>query len=171
MNLRMRDVLRWLAQAVLYVPFLAAIGYFSTQPAFRQLAPGQALIRLSLTHAAQRKGECRQRTAEELAKLPPNMRAPLVCPRERAPLVVELELDGTLVVREVVPPTGLTKDGAATIYRRLPVQAGTHQLTARLRDRVEGEFNYTRQAELELKPGRVLVIDFHAARGGFEFRL
>jgi hypothetical protein len=99
------------------------------------------------------------------------MRAPLDCPRERAPLLVELELDGALVVREVVPPSGLTKDGAATIYRRLPVEAGKHQLIARLRDRAEGKFNYTRKAELDLKPGHVLVIDFHAARGGFEFRL
>lgn len=166
-----REVFRYLAQGVLYLPFMVAIGYFSTRPAYRQLAPDEALIRLSLSHAAQRKIECRQRTPEELAKLSPNMRAPLDCPRERAPLAVTLDLDGKRVVDVVVPPSGLTKDGAATVYARLPVTAGKHRFVARLRDRAEGDFNYVREAELELKSGRVLVIDFHAARGGFEFRL
>jgi hypothetical protein len=167
----MKNAVRYLAQALLYVPFMAIVGYFSTAPAYHHLAPGDALIRFSLSHAAQRKIECRERTPEELAKLAPNMRAPLDCPRERAPIAVELELDGQLVVQAVAPPSGLTRDGAATIYRRLPVAAGTHRIVARLRDRVGGEFNYVQEAELELRPGRVLVIDFHAAKGGFEFKL
>ena len=165
----MKNVLRYLAQALLYVPLMAIIGYFSTSPAYHHLAPGQALIRLSISHAAQRKAECRERTPEELAKLSPNMRAPLDCPRERAPVTVELDLDGQRVVQAVAPPSGLTRDGASTIYRRLPVAAGTHHIVARLKDHVGGDFNYVREAELELRPGRVLVIDFHAAKGGFEF--
>jgi hypothetical protein len=160
-----------LAQVALYAPFVALVGYFSTSPVYQHLAPDQALIRLSISHAAQRKSECRERTPEELAKLAPNMRAPLDCPRERAAVAVELELDGKLVVQAVAPPSGLTGDGASTVYRRLPVAAGTHRIVVRLRDRAGGGFNYVREAELELKPGRVLVIDFHAARGGFEFKL
>jgi hypothetical protein len=167
----MKNVLRYLAQALLYVPLMAIIGYFSTSPAYHHLAPGQALIRLSISHAAQRKAECRERTPGELAKLSPNMRAPLDCPRERAPVTVELDLDGQRVVQAVAPPSGLTRDGASTIYRRLPVAAGTHHIVARLKDHVGGDFNYVREAELELRPGRVLVIDFHAAKGGFEFEM
>ena len=167
----MKNVLRYLAQALLYVPLMAIIGYFSTSPAYHHLAPGQALIRLSISHAAQRKAECRERTPEELAKLSPNMRAPLDCPRERAPVTVELDLDGQRVVQAVALPSGLTRDGASTIYRRLPVAAGTHHIVARLKDHVGGDFNYVREAELELRPGRVLVIDFHAAKGGFEFEM
>lgn len=166
-----RDAVRYLAQAALYVPFMAVIGYFSTQPPYQQLPPDQALIRLSLSHAAQRKAECRQRTPEELAKLPPNMRAPLDCTRARASVTVELELDGVVVVNAEAPPSGLTSDGASTVYRRLPVAAGKHRVVARLRDRPGTDFNYVREAELDLQPGRVLVIDFHPARGGFEFRL
>ena len=104
----MKNVLRYLAQALLYVPLMAIIGYFSTSPAYHHLAPGQALIRLSISHAAQRKAECRERTPEELAKLSPNMRAPLDCPRERAPVTVELDLDGQRVVQAVALPSGLT---------------------------------------------------------------
>lgn len=165
----MKTALRYLAQALLYVPFMAIIGYFSTSPPYRHLARNQALIRLSFSHAAQRKSECRQRTPEELAKLPPNMRAPLDCPRERSPVTVELELDGQRVVQVSAPPSGLTKDGASTVYRRLLVAAGTHRIVARLRDRAGGDFNYVRAAEIELKPGRVLVIDFNAGKGGFVF--
>ena len=165
----MMNAMRYLAQALLYVPFVAIIGYFSTSPRYHQLAPDKALIRLSISHAAQRKAECRERTPEELAKLPPNMRAPLDCPRERSPVVVELELDGQAVVQAVAPPSGLTRDGASTIYRRLPVAAGRHHIVARLKDRADGDFNYVRKADVEIRPGHVLVIDFHAARGGFEF--
>lgn len=167
----MKTALRFLAQALLYVPFMALIGYFSTSPPYQHLAPDQALIRLSLAHAAQRIGECRERTPEELAKLSPNMRAPLVCPRERAPLSIELEIDGKLLYRATVPPSGFARDGAATVYRRIPVAAGSHRIAVRLNDRVAPGFNYEREAMLELKAGRVLVIDFNAAHDGFLFTL
>ena len=126
----LRDALRYLAQAALYVPFMAAIGYFSTQPAYQQLPPDDALIRLSISHAAQRKAECRQRTPEELAKLPPNMRAPLDCARAHASVTVELELDGAVVVNVEAPPSGLTSDGASTVYRRLPVDRKSTRLNS-----------------------------------------
>ncbi len=166
----MTKVLRFIAQALLYVPFIVLLGYFSTSPAYRHLSADQALIRLSLSHAAQRVGECRQRTPEELAKLPPNMRAPLVCPRERAPVTIELEIDGKLAYQAVVPPSGLARDGAATVYQRLPIRAGKHRVTVRLNDRVAPAFNYERDVTLDIQPGRVLVIDFNAGQGGFLFK-
>ena len=45
-------------------------------------ARDEQLLKLSLSHAGARKEACHQRSAEELAKLAPNMRAPSVCPRE-----------------------------------------------------------------------------------------
>lgn len=167
----MSTALRFIAQALLYVPFMVLVGYFSTSPHYRHLGADQALIRLSFSHAAQRIGECRQRTPQELAKLPPNMRAPLDCPRERSPVAIELEIDGKLIYQALVPPSGFTRDGAATVYQRFPIAAGTHRVVARLKDRVAGDFNHVREATLELKPGRVLVIDFVAAQGGFVLTL
>lgn len=166
----MSSVSRYLAQAVLYVPFLAIIGYFSTSPLYVHLPADQALIRLSFSHAGARIGECRQRTPQELAKLAPNMRAPLVCPRERSPVTVELEIDGERVYRAVLPPSGLRRDLASTVYWRRPIAAGTHRFTARLKDRVTGDFNFVREVTLDLAPGRVLVIDFNAGQGGFIFK-
>jgi hypothetical protein len=166
----MKSVLRYAAQLALYVPLMALIGYFSTQPRFSILGEDEALVRLSFIHAAERKAPCRTRTAEELAKLPPNMRAAQDCPRERAPVLVELEVDGKLVLRREVPPSGLKNDGNATVYHRMPLPAGRHVVVARLSDRASGEFNYRREETVQLAPGGVLLIDFVAAKGGFVFR-
>ena len=110
----MKIALRYGAQALLYAAFVAVIGYFSTSPAYEHLAPHEALLKLSLTHAGARKEACRQRSAEELAKLAPNMRAQSVCPRERVPVTVEVTLDDVPLFRVVAPPSGFSKDGAST---------------------------------------------------------
>jgi hypothetical protein len=163
--------LRFAAQLALYIPLMAILGYFSTEPRFSTVAPDEALVRVSLIHATQRKQACRERTPEELAKLAPNMRAALDCPRERSPLLVELELDGKIVLRREVQPSGLRRDGNAALYERFALPAGRHRIVARLRDRAEGEFTYVKDETLELARGRVLTIDFNAERGGFAFLL
>jgi len=163
-------IVRYAAQAVLYAAFVAVIGYFSNSPAYEHLPPSDALLKLSLSHAGARREACHQRSAEELAKLAPNMRAQSVCPRERAPVVVDVELDGTRVFHVVAPPSGFARDGASTIYRRLPIVAGKHRITARMSDTPDGAFNYTREATLDVAPGRVVVVDFDPAQGGFVIR-
>jgi hypothetical protein len=161
----MLDVLRYPAQAALYAAFVAVIGYFSTAPRYVHLPPDEALIKLSFSHAGARKEPCHERTPEELAKLAPNMRAPTVCPRERVPVTVEVELDNSPLFRVVAPPSGFAKDGASTVYRRVPVPAGTHRIAARLSDIPGGEFNHRGDLTLDLAPGHVLVIDFDPAKG------
>lgn len=165
----MKAVLRYAAQILLYVAFGAALGYFSSYPVFQVLPPGQALVRLSFSHGAQPIAPCRERTAEELAKLPPNMRVKLVCPRERAPVKVEIEMDGNALYAITAQPAGLKHDGASTVYRRLPVPAGKHTFKARLADGPDGEFKYAAEQTVDLPPGKVLVIDFNAGKGGFLF--
>lgn len=160
--------LRYLGQALGYVVFVGLVGYFSNSPAYTHLAADQALIKLSFSHKGQRIAECRQRSAEELAKLAPNMRVAMDCPRERSPITVELELDGQLVHQQTLKPTGLSRDGVSYLYKRFPVLAGEHHLTLRLRDSVHIEgFNYERVADVDLAPAQVLVIDFNPEQGGF----
>ncbi len=154
--------LKYLGQGLAYVLFAAVIGYFSTSPAYTHLPADYALVKLSFLHAAQRIGACRERTDAEMAKLPTNMRIRKECPRERANVVVELEMDGKQLYDVTLPPPGLSHDGTASIYRRLPVPAGTHHFVARLKDKVEGDFNFVREETVTLAPGRVMVIDFKA---------
>lgn len=165
----MSKVLRYGAQAVLYAAFVAFIGYFSTSPRYTHLPPGDALLKLSFSHAGARKEPCRERTPEELARLAPNMRAQTVCARERAPVIVEVALDGAPLFRVVAPPSGLAKDGASTVYRRVPVTAGQHRISARLADGPDGAFNYSSDTTVDLAAGRVVVIDFDPTKGGFVF--
>lgn len=160
--------LAWLGQGLLYGLFAVLIGVFSHWPTYRHLAADQALIKLSFTHHGQVVSACRQLTPAELAKLPPNMRAPTRCPRERAPVVVELDVDGTPVARQVAAPSGLSKDGASSVYHRVQVAAGEHRVAVRMKDSPgSGGFNHTREATVTLAPAHILVIDFDTAKGGF----
>jgi hypothetical protein len=161
----------WIGQFALYALFALFIGVFSTWPAYRHLAADQALVKLSFTHSGKRVTECRQVSAAELAKLPPNMRAPMQCPRERAPVLVELDIDGATLVRHAAAPSGLSKDGASAVYQRLPVAAGRHRIAVRLKDSPGGAgFDYSREETVTLKPAQVLVIDFDAGKGGITLR-
>lgn len=164
----MNTTTRFLGQAVLYSAFALAIGYLSTAPAYTHLAPDQAVLKLSFSHGAQRVGDCRERSDAELSKLPPNMRIRQDCPRERAPVLVELELDGVPLYRESLLPSGLSRDGPASVYRRFVVPAGPHRLSARLADNAKGEFNYRGEETLTIAPAQIVVVEFHAP-AGFQF--
>jgi hypothetical protein len=157
----------WAGQVVLYGLFALFIGVFSHGPSYRHLAPDRALLKLSLVHTGKPVSDCRTLPLEELAKLPPNMRAPTSCPRERSTVTVELDIDGKPAVRVAAPPSGLSRDGASAVYERLPVSAGERLLQVRLRDDVRSPgFAYTLERRVTLAPAQVLVIDFDAERGG-----
>lgn len=171
MNAALAALSRYARQAVLYGLFALALGYFATAPTVVSLPADRALIKVSFSHAGRTVGECRERSAAELAGLPPNMRAPLDCPRERSPVTFELELDDRPIYRAILPPAGLARDGASSLYRRFPVDAGRHVLRARLKDDVRlGDFNHERSAEVVLSAGQVYVIDFNLRAGGFIFK-
>jgi hypothetical protein len=161
----------WAGQVVLYGTFAAVIAVFSSWPTYSHLPDDYALIKLSFSHHAKRVHECEAVSAEELAKLPPNMRAPMRCPRERSPVTVEVEVNGTLTHRETALPSGLSGDGAASVYRRIPLPAGTHRLSVRLRDSVRSDgFDFERSEIVDLGPAEILIIDFDAEKGGIVFQ-
>lgn len=160
-----------LGQAAAYLLFAAFLGIFSVAPSYTYLEADQAVIKLSFSHAGDRVGPCRRLTQEEIAALPANMRRSEDCPRERLPLLVELELDRELVTRRLLPPVGLHRDGASAVYLRFPVAAGKHRIVARLRDSARNEgFDYVGAVEVELAPGQNFVVDFRAEAGRFIFK-
>jgi hypothetical protein len=168
---RPRPFAAWLGQGLLYGLFALLIAVFSHWPPYRHLADDQALIKLSVSHHGQVVSPCRTRTPEELALMPPNMRAPVSCPRERAPVVVDLEIDGRPVLHQVAEPSGLSKDGASSVYRRVQVAAGEHRIVVRLKDRpgtsaTPDGFDYRRAETVTLAPLHILVIDYDAQKGG-----
>jgi len=162
----MTRAMTWTGQVLLYGLFALIIGVFSSWPAYRPIGAGQAVVKVSFIHHAQRIAECRPYTSEELAKLAPNMRTPMKCQRERAPVTIEVDLDGATVYRHEAIPSGLSRDGASSVYQRLQVPAGQHRIAVRLRDKAGAAFNHTREATVTLRPAQVLVIDFDEEKGG-----
>ena len=161
----------WVGQAVLYALFAVFIGVFSHWPVYHPLDPGQALIKVSFSHTGKPVGDCVRRSVEELAKLPPQMRKAVDCPRERSPVSIEVDIGGQTVLNRVAQPTGLKRDGASAVYERVPVPAGEQNIAVRMKDdaRAKG-FTYQREASVTLAPSQVLVIDFDAEKGGVTLR-
>lgn len=160
-----------LGQGLAYAAFAVVVGALSIAPSWSPLSEGHGVIKLSFAHAGQRKVECRTLRQEEIAALPPNMRRPQDCPRERLPVTVQLDLDGHAAYARTLRPSGFWKDGASHAYERFPVRAGHHRLTLRLRDsdRPEG-FDHERTFDVEVAAGQIIVIDFVLQRGGFILR-
>lgn len=161
--------LQYLLQALAYGVFALFVGYFSTSPSYRLRGDDEALIKLSFSHSAQLVQPCRERSEAELAKLAPNMRTKMDCPRQRADVLVELDMDDKPLYRISTPPTGLRQDGAATVYRRLAIPSGHHVFRARLADGPDKAFHFVRDIDLHLAAGQVLIVDFLTGEGGFVF--
>ena len=162
---------KWGGQAVIYTGMALWLGYFANMPVYTHLDPELALIKLSVIHSANRKGECRKRTKEELDALNPNMRKPYDCPRERLPIHIELLLDGELIYDEVLQPAGLSKGSQTRAYQRLPATTGEHEIVVRMVDsaRTAG-YDYMKAAKIRLSAGEIFVVDFRAESGGFILR-
>jgi hypothetical protein len=156
---------------MLYGAFAVFVGYLSIAPAYQYADPGLAVIKLSLSHAADRVEACIKLTPDEI-----NARArrgePLSqCARERLPLTVEVDVDGETAIRATANPSGLWNDGPASVYEKIGVAAGAHTITARLRDSArESGWDYEHSEDVVLSPGRYFTIRFRAETGGFEYR-
>ena len=164
----MHKALRYALQGLTYALFMAIVWYFSIKPPYHQLEAGQAVITLAFSHAARLRESCRQLTQEELAKLAPNMRLSMDCPRARSPVTIELYLDGKQMTRQLIEPPGLHADQGVDLFQRIKVPAGDHQLLVWMNDdvNVDGP-TYRYEQNVTLEPEQQLVIDFDAGAGGF----
>jgi hypothetical protein len=163
--------LRIVGQFIVIAALFAAVAAFSDWPVYRQTPRGSAVVMLTFVHGADRKAECRRLTAEEIQKLPPNMRRVQECPRGRRPVYVELDLAGRTVFQASLPPTGIAGDGPSKVYERFVVPAGSYDIAARMRDtpRTDG-FDHERRAIVTLTADQLFVIDFRTESGEFVFR-
>lgn len=103
--------------------------------------------------------------------MPPNMRAPLDCPRARHPVSVLLSIDGRQLYRETVSPSGIFSDGHSLIYEKFLVTAGRHVIAIRMEDGPPGQSAvHSQRREVELAEGEILVVGFDKATGRFHFK-
>ncbi len=152
---------RWVLAGLAYTAFMIPVGVFSVWPRFGLIETGHSMVSVSFSLAGDRIGECRRLSQEELDELPPNMRNPVDCPRERLPVRVLLTADGQILYDSILPPAGFWNDGAASVYRRIPVTAGRQELFigANARGETAG-FDYSLVEQVDLNPGQHVVIEF-----------
>jgi hypothetical protein len=147
-------------QAAAWLLFVALVGVFAQWPRHSALPQGHGELKLSMAHLTERMEPCVQLTAEELAALPPNMRNPERCPRERTPAVIELLVDGEPLLATAVRPVGLARGGRSYLQARWGLPAGDYELELRLRDtpRAEG-FDLVQHFTLSLAAGESVLLD------------
>jgi hypothetical protein len=163
--------LRTIGQFAVILLLFSGVAALASRPVYRQIPADSAVVVLTLVHGADRKAECRRLSAEEIARLPANMRRVQDCPRGRRPIHVELDLAGRNLFSATLPPSGIAGDGPSRVYRRFVVPAGSYEIAARMRDtpRQEG-FDHLRRETVTLAAEQVFVIDFRSESGGFIFR-
>lgn len=164
-------MLRTGLQFAVILALFSGVAALADWPAYRQIPEGTGVITMTFVHGANRKIDCRRRTPEEIAKLPPNMRRPDDCPRGRRPLYVELDIGGRTAYAAVLKPTGIAGDGPSRVYERFVLPAGSYDIAVRMRDspRKEG-FDHERRERVALAASQNLVIDFRSETGEFVFR-
>jgi coenzyme F420-reducing hydrogenase delta subunit/NAD-dependent dihydropyrimidine dehydrogenase PreA subunit len=166
---------KWLQRmplrAIAYGLFAVAASTFSAWPALQLMDADQAVISLTFSHAGQRVEECHRLTQEELNQLPPNMRKPMDCQRERRPVVVTFLLDGASLYHRSLPPSGIWNDGESTVYARFPVRAGQHRLFIGMNDSgTDAAYDFQLEAPITLAPAQHVVVEFDHERQAFVFR-
>ena len=145
----------------MYALFIAVIGLLSVWPPYELVADNRAIISLVFSHAGDRITECRILSQEELNKLPPNMRKPSDCPRERHPVRIELRSGEKTLYQDTLLPSGIWADGKASIYQRIEVPAGPHELMVGMNDSGSSDnFDSSKSVSVDMKPGRNLVIQY-----------
>jgi len=161
---------RILGQMVFYTLFIAVVGLFSAWPVLRVLGDDEAIVSVFFSLAGERIGTCHQFTQEELNELPPNMRRPADCPRERYPVRVEISANNKILYSDTLPPSGMWSDGESIAYQRIVIDAGEYDLDLKVDNTGnESGFRYSQSAHVIIAPGRNFVIRFDQLSKRFVF--
>ncbi len=157
---------RYLLQAINYTVFMALVWYFSMAPPVNVIAEGESLITIAFAHAGEIREPCRKLSQEELMKLPPNMRKPEECPRERSPVIIEARLDGEIIYNITKQPPGIFNDGSVDVYYSRKIPAGKHLFEIKMDDSVRKQgFNYNFEQYINIKPTHILLVEFDSLKG------
>lgn len=161
-------VLQVLATAAI----MAIIGIFGNGPTYQFLDDDrEAMIKLAISRVSDRSEACVQRTPEELAKLPPNMRVAQSCSRERVPVLIEVDINGETVFSGWRRPSGLSRDGAARFYEKFKISPGEHTIKVAMRDSLrEDGFDHAFEQKVAIAPLEIVVIDYENEKRDFVLR-
>ncbi len=129
--------IRALPGAAVALVGLAAVLWASHAPV-RIHDSNDALLRLAWSARPERAETCRQLSDDELAKVPPHMRQPVVCVGAAARYRLTVTLDRRLVADEVVHAGGLRQDRWLYVFKELRVPASAADVEIRFERVPEG---------------------------------
>ena len=124
----MSSLLRRAAAVLLAAVALAALVALSRAP-YVVARADEALVRLSWSGRPERIEHCRERSDEELERLPAHMRLRVECEGRSARYAVRVLRDGTVLSTDTVTGGGLRGDRSIHMLREYRVAPGVHELT------------------------------------------
>lgn len=127
--------------------------------------PAPKLV-VSFKHPGKAGENCREPSAEELAKLPPHMRQKRICERRRASVRLRVEVDGRELSSKAYEPRGVWGDGNSIAIERFSLPAGTHEVRVRLGDGADpGEYGHETSRRIAMHEHHDTVLLFDKLTG------
>ena len=123
----MSSLLRRAAAVLLAAVALAALVALSRAP-YVVARADEALVRLSWSGRPERIEHCRERSDEELERLPAHMRLRVECEGRSARYAVRVLRDGTVLSTDTVTGGGLRGDRSIHMLREYRVAPGVHAI-------------------------------------------
>jgi coenzyme F420-reducing hydrogenase delta subunit/Pyruvate/2-oxoacid:ferredoxin oxidoreductase delta subunit len=143
----------------------ACLGVASDWSYTARAATGSELV-VTFKHPGQRSEVCRERSAEELERLPVHMRQAKLCERGRAPVRLRVSLDGARVIDESFAPKGIWSDGSSVAVAALSVAPGEHQVRVEIGDSHDpDEWSHSSEQTVEFDERARRVIAFDRVSG------
>ncbi|MBK7581439.1 MAG: hydrogenase iron-sulfur subunit [Myxococcales bacterium] len=137
------------------------VTWAGTAVAYRTPADPSPKLVVSFKHPGKAGENCREPSAEELAKLPKHMRQKRICERRRVAVRVRVEVDGRELSNKAYEPRGIWGDGNSISIERFPLPAGPHDVTIQLGDGMDDrEFDHTTTRRVTLAPRHNTVVLF-----------
>ncbi len=153
------------ASVVLAVAVSAIIGVVSDWGYAAHASPGAELV-VTFKHPGERSEVCRERTPEELERLPQHMREAKVCERARAPVRLRVNVDGAHRIAQTYAPSGIWSDGSSVAVVPLRVTPGVHEIRVEIGDSHDPtEWTHVSEQTLEFDESVRRVIAFDRSSG------
>ena len=161
MHVKLAELVHLLKVAIPIVIAALLFGFLTDTPKYEVLKQEETEFKLVIRHSGLLLGECRVLSKEEIANTPPNMRRPTECPRQKAPLKVELKIDDQLYFEQTVVPSGIHDDGVVAMFEKMKIDGGQHQFQLEVKHQMnDGEQSDMLTRSLEVDPGRIVIAEY-----------
>lgn len=157
------------AAAIMF--FMIAPVLYISSASYSFYSPKQAALKVAFKHIGRRIADCSEadliktegeryrKLLKDTRQVQMNIAKLANCPRERHPVVVEIEMDGRSILKKAYSPTGFKKDMASYIYEEFLIEPGKHTLSARLYDKgLDAGPAYTLEDKMDIKPAEIKLI-------------